>query len=745
MKFINKTNSKRCGAFCKTLLSVAITMGAASSQTFANSSDITLIAMGDLHGTLVAHSAVLKNADGSERAVASSGGLARLKTLVDGIRVDNPDSLLLSAGDLTHGSAEAMFTLGDAMMVPMNAFGIDVYTPGNWDFGYGGAVFRNRFTSYGPKPTIPGNLRAMTGHISCDSVPVIAGLTDAASGYTCNEITATAPYPTPEGKGVIQATFPAVAANLYNAAPLPLPLHGKPVLPAFKMFERDGTQIAVIGITASIVPQQADAFNIGLRFTQGVEELPGIIDQVKGLGAELIVVQSELGLPQNIKIAQSFKDIDVMYSAHTHEVTMGALLVSKNSVIRTTPGAALTHKQRHKLSRGAAVVIETNRDMYVGRLDLEIEHGRIANFDWEAIPVDESVAEDPAMAELVAAMEEDFVAGKDGLVKRHSFLPGGFKNPAAQGLQLVDDLDTVVGYTDTLLLRHHVLEDTLNNFLADAILNVTNNVADVRNVPGWENGVDVSMANGFRFGNAVLPGGEITLRDLYTWFPIAPAVNIADFSGASIEASLDKILGAVFDRNVFMQRGGWYLGLANMTQKIDLKNRPFSSSGGRIVETTIGGQPIDPGKRYVFASCYGHGNALDEVCRTSGGANHKFFQLADADDYSSEITLAEPVNRVGIITGPKVKQVAPDNYLHPVHALRRYLDSLPDNTITEAQFGANQGRVVTVNSKAPGNAPESISDQIGQPSNTPDPSFVQPPFGAGPSFFSGFINTGHTH
>ena len=349
------------------------------------------------------------------------------------------------------------------------------------------------------------------------------------------------------------------------------------------------------------------------------------------------------------------------------------------------------------------------------------------------------------MAELVAAMEEDFIAGEDGLVKRHTFLPGGFTNPAAQGLQLIDDLDTVVGYTDTLLLRHHVLEDTLNNFLADAILNVTDNVADVRNVPGWENGVDISMANGFRFGNAVLAGGEITLRDLYTWFPIAPAVNIADFSGQSIEGSLNTILGAVFDRNVFMQRGGWYLGLANMTQKIDLKNRPFSSSSGRIVETTIGGQPIDPGKRYVFASCYGHGNALDEVCRTGGGANHKFFQLADADDYSSAITLAEPVNKVGIITGPRVKQVAPNNYLHPVHALRRYLDSLPDNTVTEAQFGTGQGRIVTVDSKASGNLAQPISEQIGQPDNTPDPSFVQPPFGAGPSFFSGSINTGHHH
>jgi len=606
---MKKCNKKAVG---NALLCTAIALSTVSPAAVADDNIITLIEMGDLHGTLVPHSAILKNPDGTERAVASSGGLARLKTVVNDIRSDNPEAVLLSTGDLTHGSAEAMFTLGDAMMVPINAFGIDVYTPGNWDFGYGGAVFRNRFTTFGPKPTIPGNLRAMSGHIGCDDVPVIAGLTDAASGYTCAEITDTAPFPTPEGKGVIKASFPAVAANLYNAAPLPAPLHGKPVLPAFKMLERNGTQIAVIGLTAAIVPQQADAFNIGLRFTQGVEELPGLIDQVKTLGAELIIVQSELGLSQNIKIAQNFKDIDVMYSAHTHEVTTGALLVTKNDVIRTIPGESLSHKARHYLAKGAAIVVETNRDMYVGRLDLKLSHGRIADFDWEAIPVDESVVEDPAMAELVAAMEEDFIAGEDGLVKRHTFLPGGFRNPAAQGLQLVDDLDTVVGYTDTLLLRHHVLEDTLNNFLADAILNVTDNVADVRNVPGWENGVDISMANGFRFGNAVLAGGEITLRDLYTWFPIAPAVNIADFSGQSIEGSLNNILGAVFDRNVFMQRGGWYLGLANMTQKIDLKNRPFSSSSGRIVETTIGGQPIDPGKRYVFASCYGHGNARRE-------------------------------------------------------------------------------------------------------------------------------------
>ncbi len=153
----------------------------------------------------------------------------------------------------------------------------------------------------------------------------------------------------------------------------------------------------------------------------------------------------------------------------------------------------------------------------------------------------------------------------------------------------------MVGHTDTLLLRHHVLEDTLNNFIADGIRAVTDPVVASEGTSAGD-GVDISMANGFRFGNAVLPGDDITLRDLYTWFPIAPAVNVADFSGQSIQKSLDTVLDAVFNRNPFVQRGGWYIGLSNMTQTIDLKNRPFSSSGGRIVQTKIGGGAAEPGQ-----------------------------------------------------------------------------------------------------------------------------------------------------
>jgi len=704
---------------CQTLLSLALAFGG-SAAIYADDNHhednheygkqhVTLIEMGDLHGTLVPHAAVLKNPDGTERQVASAGGLARLKTVVDDIRTDNPDAVLLSCGDLTHGSAEALFTVGDAMMKAMNAFDIDVFTPGNWDFGYGPAVFRHRFAATGPKPPIPPNIAVMASYVDC---------TDG----TCAE-----------SAGIVKANFPSVAVNLYNAAPIPAALQGKRVLDPYKIIERNGIRIAVIGLTAAIVPQQADVFNIGLRFTQGVDELPEIIDMVKGEGADLIVVQSELGMSQNIKIAQSFRDIDVMYSAHTHEITLGALLADKHEVTRTTPGVPLSGDERSRLARGATIVVETNRDMYVGRLDLQVADGKVVNFEWEAIPVDDTIEEDPAMLNIVAAIEEPFIAGKDKQVIRHTFMPGAFCNPGCgapgeRGLQLIDDLDTVVGTTDTLLLRHHVLEDTLNNYLADAIRSETNDVVAGSNTNGWK-GVDISMSNGFRFGNAVLPNTNITLRDLYTWFPIGPAVNVADFSGASLERSLNEVLGAIFDRNPFLQRGGWYLGLSNVTQTIDLDNRPFSSSSGRIVSTKIGDEALNASKRYVFASCYAHGDAIDQVCRTGGGANHMYFELADADDYNSAITLVDPVPP----TPAPVFRVAPYRFVHPVHLLRRHLDKI--GKVTELEYGA--GRIQTVDSTkeiAPG-----VYPVVSAPVADPDPTFVQPPQGAGPNFFTGSI------
>jgi 2',3'-cyclic-nucleotide 2'-phosphodiesterase (5'-nucleotidase family) len=690
----------------------------------ASAKQITLLMSGDWHATLEPHAAVFRgpNLDDEPTYATQAGGLAKVTTVIKNNYTPGK-TVFLTCGDMTHGSAEGLFTVGDAVIKAVNAVdkaiedmggnGVDAFTPGNWDFGYGPAIFRNRFDietctgTPGPQcPPLPANLRVMAGYEGSDGNNFESNL-------------------------VIQANFDAISINLKNAA------NGSPILPAYKIINRNGVRIGVIGITAAIVPQQADVFNLGLRFTQGVEELPGVLEAVKAKGVDLIVVQSELGLAQNIEIARSFRDIDVMYSAHTHETTHGALIADYEQVTRTTPGGALSGDDKSRLARGAAIVIETDRDMYVGRLDVDIAGGKIVNFDWEAIPVDDAVEPDRAVQAVVAAIEEPFTMGSDGSVTRHTFLPGGFcpdnecGDTNTRGLQLVDDLDTVVGTTGVLLERHDVLEDVLNNFIADAIRAVT--------------GSDISMTNGFRFGTVVLsehevsPGtmfadgratGEITLRDLYTWFPVGPAVNLADFSGQAVEESLEVILNAVFNRNPFLQRGGWYLGLSNMTQTLDLINRPFSSSGGRIIQTKVGDEPLDPSKRYSFASCYAHGDAIDRVCRTGGGANHQFFTISNVDNpVVSTIGLVDPATPGPVIvpgSPPQIKQVAPDNFLHPVHVLQIYLAS---NHVTESAHGT--GRVVEVNSTDP-TQPPAYTSAI-------DPTFVQPPEGTGPTFFSGRI------
>ncbi|WP_297527438.1 bifunctional metallophosphatase/5'-nucleotidase [Thiohalobacter sp.] len=667
---------------------------------------ITLIQLSDVHGNLVPHAGILKTADG-ERYVTQGGGLAKAKTLIDEIRADNPASLLLAVGDTVHGTPEVMFTVGDAIMPALNAMGIDAYTPGNWEFGYGPAVFRNRFASFGPKPPLPANIRVM------------------ADAY--------------DGPGVTPAAFPTIAINLYNdadSAPLPPQLHNKRVLPPYKLFDVDGVRVAVIGITAAIVPQQPKVFNIGLRFTQGIQELPGIIEEAKMQGATVIVVQSELGLAQNLEIGRRFEDVDVVLSAHTHEVTLNALVADEHRIRPKAP------RRVHYLEHDETVVVETTEDLFLGRLDLVVRGGQVTGFEWNAIPVDDEVPEDPEIKALVDHAEAPFIGDT---VVRHTFMPGGYcpgndcGDITTRGLQLTESLDTVVGHTEVILHRGNALEDEINNFIADAIFNVANTVVPT--------GVDLSMTNGFRFGHAILsadvvaPGqgfrdgrnpGDITLRDLYTLFPITPAVAVAEFSGKSILDSMETVLTAVYDRNPFLQRGGWYVGMANMTQKIDLDNRPFSSSGGRIVETTIGGVKLDPSKRYLFASCFPHGEALDRICRTSGGTNHMFFELADADDYRSGISLVPPLNSEGIVNGPRVKQVAPDRFVHAVHLMRLYLDSLPGRTVTGDRVAV--GRVQTVDSTQAGNPP------VPAPVSEIDPTLIQPPEGAGPKFYYGLLN-----
>ncbi|WP_455217291.1 5'-nucleotidase C-terminal domain-containing protein, partial [Kaarinaea lacus] len=643
------------------------------------------------------------------------------------------------------------------------------YTPGNWEFAYGPAVMRNRFLNLcraNPSWQFPGpgnNPGPGTPGVLCPVIPANARIMTDADGVP----------------GVTQANFPTLASNVYNGGPYPLgaPFFNKRTFDAYKIFEKDGVKIGVIGITAAIIPQQPPVFGRTFRFTQGTEELPGLISELKSQ-VDIIVVQSELGLPQNVQIGREFPDVDVVLSAHSHELTVGAILAHEDGVEMVDPVKGLSNGQRKKLGNGAAIVVEAGEDLYVGRLDLSIESGEIVDFNWQAVPVDDDVVEDSYVAGLVAEQEDFFIYGDtdgDGQdeFKSHSFLPYAFCNAytpghfdpvercggnvvtgeVQRGLRLTDSLDVVVGETEVLLHRHNSLEGAMNNFIADAFLNVLGGSAQSAGPSSWAGMDVVSMTNGFRFDTVVLPTGtvlepgqtfrdgrtvgEITQRDLWSYFPVPAALVAADYSGVTIEENLNSILANVFSPNPYIQRGGWYLGLSsNMSQQVDVVRLPGSTSGSRLLQTKVNGNLMDPSKRYIIASCYGHTFPIGRSCRAEGGANMMFAELNDGDAYDSGFNFVPPLATEGLINNnPGMGAVpgnraAPDNYLNPVQALRLHLDDI--GTITDAAYGHDvDHRVKHVNA---------LSIVAGQYEADPDlptsgmPGIVQPIEGYGPGF-----------
>ncbi len=208
----------------------------------------------------------------------------------------------------------------------------------------------------------------------------------------------------------------------------------------------------------------------------------------------------------------------------------------------------------------------------------------------------------------------------------------------------------------------------------------------------------------------------------------------------------------MFDPNPFRQRGGWFLGFTN-NMHFDIRlsdDFPRSiSDGKRIARVTVDGARMDDSKIYTLASCYPHGNPIDEVCRTAGATNLRFIpanqettgptdifgnrQLDMSATASYNVVLpvnsenifdpirfgnGVPVPFGGTATGPLFLKVAPNGFVHPVDALRRYL---PGNPVTVADHGL--GRVNAVD-------PVPVSE-FGGPDNCDTCSIVQPSQGAG--------------
>ena len=250
------------------------------------SQTIRLIHLNDIHANLTPHLEQIKIND--EIKTLTRGGLARISTRIKALRAEQKNSLLMNIGDTYHGGVEAMYTNGNAIVEPVNALGIDIGVPGNWDFSYGPNITLARY------------------------------------------------HPDSATDSVARPAFPNLAANVELTSRRH---QGETLLPATKVIDVGGVKVGFIGITSDIVPRMSGVLAIGMRFLSAREDYLSLINthaqNLRNTGVSIVVVMSELGIHKDLDLSNDIKPglVDVVFSAHTHEATFTPQETNSGTVV----------------------------------------------------------------------------------------------------------------------------------------------------------------------------------------------------------------------------------------------------------------------------------------------------------------------------------------------------------------------------------------------------------------------------
>lgn len=197
-----------------------------------------------------------------------SGSLAQISTIVKELRKENSNTVLLDVGDTIQDNASDLF-LEDPMhpmIHAMNEMQYDIWTLGNHEFNYG--------------------------------MDVLA-------------------------KVMKQSKASVLGGNVYDPK-------GNPIANDYKIIEKGGVKIAVIGMVTPNITRW-DATNLkGYKVTNPVEETKKVIDEVKD-EVDLIIAAEHMGEENEYEtdnsgvkdLAKACPEIDLIVAAHEHKGVEG--------------------------------------------------------------------------------------------------------------------------------------------------------------------------------------------------------------------------------------------------------------------------------------------------------------------------------------------------------------------------------------------------------------------------------------
>ena len=315
------------------LLALTACAGSPPSQHAATAPvHVQLLALNDFHGNLEPPSGTVRLSDGTVPA----GGGAWLAAHVAKLRAEEPETLVVGAGDLIGASPlPSALTHDEPSITVMDALGLDVSSVGNHEFDEGADEL----------------LRLQRGGCRADD-------------------------PQCKAPGFPGAHFTYLAANVFDRS-------GNTFLPGTALKKVGGATIGFVGVVLRETPSVVTPSGIaGLTFGDEADAVNAAVPKLRQAGADAIVVLIHQGGAQApgsppgecrgftgplVDIAQRFRGVDVIISGHTHQAYVcpdlgGALTTSAGAFGRflTRIELDLDPVKHRLLSRKATQVAVTH-------------------------------------------------------------------------------------------------------------------------------------------------------------------------------------------------------------------------------------------------------------------------------------------------------------------------------------------------------------------------------------------------
>ncbi|WP_212692110.1 5'-nucleotidase C-terminal domain-containing protein [Vallitalea guaymasensis] len=433
----------------------------------------------------------------------ADAGFAKLQTLINKEKAEAPDAILLDCGDTVQDNSAELFNdlPIHPMVQAMNTMGYDVWTLGNHEFNF-------------DKSFLDRNIEAFNNTV--------------------------------------------LAANIYKT-------DDTRFVEPYKIFEKDGIRIAVVGLLPPHIPRweaSSPQHFEGLSFTQPLEEAKKVVKELEGkydvlVGAFHIGPDGEYGSQGALEIAEALPEFDVIFCGHAHSRFSDK---EANGVKLIEPGC-----YGWALAK-AEITLDESQDGYVVK-DVTVE-----NIETKEIEEDKEILSEFEFVHKKSVEDANIVVGhiEDDYVKNVDYITGEAKvttMPTAQieDTPLMDLINEVqLFYTDAQISSAAAFKNDMNLVKGDF------KKKDVANI--------------YKYSNTLM-GVNITGENLKKYM---------EWSACYYNTYTEGDVTVSFNPDI---RGYNYDMFAGVNYDIDISKEP----NNRITNLTFNGEPVKDDETYKLA------------------------------------------------------------------------------------------------------------------------------------------------